>query len=102
MSGRQMIGALTIGQSPRTDVIPEIQEFLGGVEILQAGALVTNPSCGACIGASSLLAPGEVCISTSNRNFRGRMGSIDAEIYLASPATVARSALAGHITAEED
>lgn len=71
-------------------------------DFLQAGALVTNPSCGACIGASSLLAPGEVCISTSNRNFRGRMGSIDAEIYLASPATVARSALAGHITAEED
>lgn len=70
-------------------------------DFIQAGALVTNPSCGACIGASSLLAPGEVCISTSNRNFRGRMGSIDAEIYLASPATVARSALAGFITAEE-
>lgn len=69
---------------------------------VQAGALVTNPSCGACIGASSLLAPGEVCVSTSNRNFRGRMGSIDAEIYLASPATVARSALAGFITAEEE
>lgn len=71
-------------------------------DFVEAGAMITNPSCGACIGASSLLAPGEVCVSTSNRNFRGRMGSIDAAIYLASPATVARSALAGYITAEEE
>lgn len=70
-------------------------------DFIRAGALVTNPSCGACIGASSLLAPGEACVSTSNRNFRGRMGSVDAAIYLASPATVARSALSGVITAEE-
>ncbi|MDL2272598.1 3-isopropylmalate dehydratase large subunit [Desulfovibrio sp. OttesenSCG-928-I05] len=66
-------------------------------DFIEAGAMVTNPSCGACIGASSLLAPGEVCIATSNRNFRGRMGSIDAFVYLASPATVAFSALAGEI-----
>ena len=71
-------------------------------DFIQAGAMVTNPSCGACIGASSLLAPGEVCVSTSNRNFRGRMGSIDADIYLASPATVAASAVAGFITAGEE
>ena len=64
--------------------------------------MVTHPSCGACIGASSLLAPGEVCVSTSNRNFQGRMGSVDALIYLASPATVARSALAGSITTGEE
>jgi 3-isopropylmalate/(R)-2-methylmalate dehydratase large subunit len=67
-------------------------------DFVQAGAMVTNPSCGACIGASSLLAGGEVCVSTSNRNFQGRMGSVDAFIYLASPATVARSALTGEIT----
>lgn len=67
---------------------------------LSAGALITNPSCGACIGASSLLAAGETCVSTSNRNFRGRMGSVDASIYLASPATVACSAVAGYITGE--
>ena len=71
-------------------------------DFVRAGAMVTNPSCGACIGASSLLAPGEVCVSTSNRNFQGRMGSVDALIYLASPATVARSALAGSITTGEE
>lgn len=67
-------------------------------DFLEAEAMVTNPSCGACIGASSLLAPGEVCVATSNRNFRGRMGSVDAFVYLASPETVAKSALAGCIT----
>lgn len=71
-------------------------------DFVRAGALVTNPSCGACIGASSLLAPGEVCVSTSNRNFQGRMGSVDASIYLASPATVAASAIAGFITTGEE
>lgn len=71
-------------------------------DFIRAGAMVTNPSCGACIGASSLLAPGEVCVSSSNRNFQGRMGSIDASIYLASPATVAASALAGYITTGEE
>lgn len=67
-------------------------------DFIESGAMVTNPSCGACIGASSLLAPGETCVATSNRNFRGRMGSVDANIYLASPATVAASAIAGVIT----
>lgn len=67
-------------------------------DFIESGAMVTNPSCGACIGASSLLAPGEICVATSNRNFQGRMGSVNAAIYLASPETVAKSALAGHIT----
>ncbi len=65
---------------------------------VEAGALVTNPGCGACLGGHlGLLAPGEVCISSSNRNFRGRMGSREAEIYLASPAVVAASAVKGEI-----
>jgi 3-isopropylmalate/(R)-2-methylmalate dehydratase large subunit len=72
----------------------------GYIELfIKAGALVLNPGCGPCLGAhQGLLAPGEVCISTTNRNFRGRMGSSESFVYLASPATVARSSLAGEIT----
>jgi len=66
--------------------------------LVDAGAIIMNPGCGPCLGAhEGILAPGEVCISSSNRNFRGRMGSRDSEIYLGSPATVAASAVAGEI-----
>ena len=68
-------------------------------DLMKAGATITSPGCGACLGAhEGILAPNEVCITSTNRNFPGRMGSTEAQIYLASPATVAASILNGRIT----
>ena len=67
--------------------------------LMEAGAVVTNSTCGACCGYSNgILAPGETCVTASTRNFQGRMGSPEADIYLASPATVAASAIRGTLT----
>ena len=66
---------------------------------IDAGAVVSTPTCGPCLGGyMGILAAGERCISTTNRNFVGRMGHVDSEVYLASPFTAAASALTGYIT----
>ena len=96
----------TVHASTRTVVVPASRlvytEALrrGLIEtIVEAGALVMNPGCGPCLGRQhGVMAPGERVVSTSNRNYPGRMGSPDAEIYLASPAVAAATAVAGHIT----
>lgn len=68
-------------------------------DLMNAGATISTPGCGACLGAhEGILAPGEVCITSTNRNFPGRMGSTEALMYLASPATVAASMISGRIT----
>jgi len=71
--------------------------------LMEAGAVVTSSTCGACFGGHmGLLAAGETCITASTRNFKGRMGSPDASVYMGSPATVAASAITGVITDPRD
>ena len=70
---------------------------------IDAGAIVSTPTCGPCLGGyMGILAAGGRCIATTNRNFVGRMGHVESEVYLASPATAATSALTGYITAPKE
>ena len=102
----RILDGKTLAEGVRMLVLPASREVLlealseGLIDpLVKAGAMLLNPGCGPCLGAhQGVLAPGEVCISTANRNFKGRMGSAEAQIYLASPATVAASAITGAIT----
>jgi 3-isopropylmalate/(R)-2-methylmalate dehydratase large subunit len=102
----RVLGERKFSDSVRVIVIPASrEEYLKSLKaglierFVEAGALVEAPCCGPCMGgAFGLLAPGEVSLSTSNRNFRGRQGSTDAFVYLCSPATAAASAIFGEIT----
>ncbi|MBQ9438083.1 MAG: 3-isopropylmalate dehydratase large subunit [Lachnospiraceae bacterium] len=99
-----------IAKGIRLIVIPATQAVYlealreGLVEtFIKAGGIVSTPTCGPCLGGyMGILAAGERCISTTNRNFVGRMGHVDSEVYLASPATAAASAITGRITDPEE
>ncbi|MFA4922239.1 MAG: 3-isopropylmalate dehydratase large subunit [Candidatus Neomarinimicrobiota bacterium] len=102
----QILKNRTIAHGTRMIVVPATTEIWkqanreGLLDIfMSAGATVSTPTCGACLGGyMGILAAGERCISSTNRNFVGRMGSPQSEVYLASPATVAASAITGKIT----
>lgn len=94
----------------RTIIIPATQKiYLQAMEegllkiFIEAGAVVSTPTCGPCLGGyMGILAEGERCVSTTNRNFVGRMGHVNSEIYLASPAVAAASAITGKISSPEE
>ena len=94
----------------RTIVIPATQKiYLQAMEegllktFVEAGAIVSTPTCGPCLGGyMGVLAEGERCVSTTNRNFVGRMGHVASEVYLASPAVAAASAVTGRISGPEE
>ena len=98
--GRKVAPSVRLLVTPATQATYVAALKAGYVETLvEAGAVVTSATCGACFGGHmGVLGPGEVCITASTRNFKGRMGDPSARIYMGSPATVAASAIAGHIT----
>ena len=104
LKGRQ------VAKNVRCIIIPATQQvYLQAMEegllkiFIEAGAVVSTPTCGPCLGGyMGILAGGERCVSTTNRNFVGRMGATDSEIYLASPAVAAASAVAGKIASPEN
>jgi 3-isopropylmalate/(R)-2-methylmalate dehydratase large subunit len=109
----QIAGKVIKGRKVHPDVrciiIPGSQQVYldalkeGLIEIfIESGAVVSTPTCGPCLGGHmGILAAGERCISTTNRNFVGRMGSTESEVYLSNPAVAAASAVAGSIISPE-
>ncbi len=100
MKGRKVAKGVRCIVIPATQAI-YLQAMREGLleTFIEAGAVVSTPTCGPCLGGyMGILAEGERCISTTNRNFVGRMGHVDSEIYLASPAVAAASAVTGKIS----
>lgn len=103
LKGRKVAKDIRVIIIPGTQKI-YLQAIAEGIiqDLIEAGCAVSTPTCGPCLGGyMGILAAGERCISTTNRNFVGRMGHVDSEVYLASPATAAASALTGYITNPE-
>ena len=106
----QILKGRKVKKGVRCIIIPATQQiYLQAMEegllkiFIEAGAAVSTPTCGPCLGGyMGVLAAGERCISTTNRNFVGRMGHVDSEVYLASPAVAAASAVTGRISAPEE
>jgi len=100
LKGRKISSRTRLLIVPASDMILRECIKLGYIQtLLEAGATLVTPSCGPCLGAhEGVIAPGETCLSTSSRNFPGRMGSNEAKIYLSSPATAAASSITGKIT----
>ncbi len=104
-SAAEILKGNHVADGVRTIIIPATQQiYLDAMEegllkiFIEAGAIVSTPTCGPCLGGyMGILAEGERCVSTTNRNFVGRMGHVESEIYLASPAVAAASAVAGKI-----
>lgn len=103
---RDILKGKKVSNDVRCIIIPGTQKiYLQAIteniiqDLVEAGCAVSTPTCGPCLGGyMGILAAGERCVSTTNRNFVGRMGHVDSEVYLASPATAAASALTGYIT----
>jgi len=106
----QILGGRQVRKGVRCIIIPGTQQVYvqamheGLIEaFIKAGAVVSTPTCGPCLGGyMGVLAAGERCISTTNRNFVGRMGSTQSEVYLANPAVAAASAILGRIAGPEE
>ena len=102
----QVLEGRKVAKGLRVIVIPATQAiYLQAMEegllktFIEAGAVVSTPTCGPCLGGyMGILAEGERCVSTTNRNFVGRMGHVKSEVYLASPAVAAASAVTGKIS----
>lgn len=104
LKGRKVCDHVRMIIIPATQQIYKEAMHRGYIDtFIEAGAAVSTPTCGPCLGGyMGILAAGERAVSTTNRNFRGRMGHVDSEVYLASPYTAAASAITGYITSPEE